>query len=187
MTGPDVVQVTYREIAERFGIGIEGARLKAKRRAAKGEWRIIPGNHPQDIVRVEMPANEFRAGPNKPPRTPPHAQNEGGATDPPQQEPQRRDTNDLEALVEVVSQLTAQSQAMTERLIEAERGRAEAERDTGIVRVEMKAIEAQLIAAQEKHVAALKALQERMAAETGQAQADLAAWKARPWWRRIAG
>jgi hypothetical protein len=48
-----VVTATYREIAYRFGIGIEGARIKTKRRAAKGLWRIIPGNHPQDIIRVE--------------------------------------------------------------------------------------------------------------------------------------
>ena len=40
------VSVTYREIAERFGIGVEGARLKAKRRAAKGLWRIVPGDAP---------------------------------------------------------------------------------------------------------------------------------------------
>jgi hypothetical protein len=64
------VSVTYREIAERFGIGIEGARLKAKRRSAKGLWRIVPGNHPQDVVRVEVPEDEW-ANPNVSRPTPP--------------------------------------------------------------------------------------------------------------------
>src|SRR3954470_17510928 len=99
------VTVTYREIAERFGIGIEGARLKAKRRAAKGLWRIVPGNHPQDIVRVEVPEDEW----SSPNALHPTAPGEGTPTTPPPQESQRRDTNDLEALVEIISQLTAQS------------------------------------------------------------------------------
>src|ERR687889_741962 len=67
------VSVTYREIAERFGIGIEGARIKAKRRAAKGQWLIIPGNHPQDIVRVEVPEEEW----NSPQPSPTHTPNDG--------------------------------------------------------------------------------------------------------------
>jgi hypothetical protein len=66
-----VVTATYREIADRFGIGIEGARIKTKRRAAKGLWRIIPGNHPQDIIRVEIPEEEW----NSPQRSPAHTPN----------------------------------------------------------------------------------------------------------------
>src|SRR5687768_8379531 len=73
------VSVTYREIAERFGIGIEGARLKAKRRSAKGLWRIVPGNHPQDVVRVEVPEDEW-ANPNVSRPATPH---EGAPTRPP--------------------------------------------------------------------------------------------------------
>lgn len=193
MAQADVVTVTYREIAERYAIGIEGARLKAKRRAAKGEWRVLPSNHPQDIVRIEVPAEEWgepvtvRGTPNKSPRTPPNVADALPPTDAPQQVPQHRDTNDLEALVEVVSQLTAQSQSLTERLIQAERGRAEADRDAAIARAEAKALEAQLAAAQDRYVEELRALQERMEAETGRAQAELADWKDRPWWRRLVG
>jgi len=207
----ELIQATYREIAERFGIGIEGARIKAKRRAAKGEWRLIPGNHPQDIVRVEMPAEEFRAGPHRAPRTPPNNQVEEGPTPAPQQDSQRKDTNDLEALVEVVSRLTAQSHSMTERLIEAERLRAEAQRDTAITQAEMKVLEERVAVLQEQHLAELKSVRERMATEAGQLnqlnqlieQAELreqdlrvrlgemedslALMRARPWWRRLVG
>ena len=181
------VSVTYREIAERFGIGVEGARLKAKRRAAKGLWRIVPGNHPQDIVRVEVPEDEW-VRPNDPhpmtsheglPTTPP--------TIPPPQGLQRRDTNDLEALVEIISQLTAQSKATTDQLIEAERSKAEAEKNTAIAQMAVQEMEKRLSAVQEQHLFELKALRERMEAETHRAKADLVEWKARPWWRRLAG
>ncbi|WP_247473317.1 hypothetical protein, partial [Bradyrhizobium sp. 182] len=33
----------------------------------------------------------------------------------------------------------------------------------------------------------LSALEKRAEAETAQARAELEAWKARPWWRRLAG
>ena len=177
------VSVTYREIAERFGIGIEGARIKAKRRAAKGLWRIIPGNHPQDVVRVEVPEDEW-ASPNAPRPTPP---NDGAQTLPPQQDTQRRDSNDLEALVELISQLHAQSTALTNRVVDAERGRAEAEKEAAIIRVSLEAAEARLAALQEQHLSELKAMRDLMAAEAEKVKGELADWKARPWWRRLAG
>ncbi len=177
------VSVTYREIADRFGIGIEGARIKAKRRAAKGQWRIIPGNHPQDIVRVEVPEDEW-ATPNVPRPTPP---NNGVPTSSPQQEPQRRDTNDLEPLVELISQLHAQSAALTNRVVDAERGRAEAEKEAAIIRVSLEAAEARLTALQEQHLSELKAVRDQMSAEAEKARGELADWRGRSWWRRLAG
>jgi hypothetical protein len=177
------VSVTYREIAERFGIGVEGARLKAKRRAAKGLWRIVPGNHPQDVVRVEVPEDEWTTR-NEPRPTAPY---EGTPTTPPPQEPQRRDTNDLEVLVEIISQLTAHSKAITDRLIEAERNKAEAEKSTAIAQMAVQEMEKRLTAVQEQHLSELKALRERMEAETQKAKVDFAEWRARPWWRRLAG
>src|SRR5215207_915004 len=140
------VSVTYREIAERFGIGVEGARLKAKRRAAKGLWRIVPGNHPQDVVRVEVPEEEWATPPNVPRPTPPH---DGAPSNPPQQDSQRREANDLEPLAEIISELTARSTALTDRLIEAERAKAEAERDTAIARAALDAAEARILALQD--------------------------------------
>jgi hypothetical protein len=177
------VTATYREIADRFGIGIEGARIKAKRRAAKGLWRIIPGNHPQDIIRVEIPEEEW----NSLQRSLPHYPNEGVPTLPPQQETERRDANDIDALVEIIPQLTAQLSTMTERLIEAEKGRAEAERDAAIVQATLASAEARLLTMQEQHLSELKGLRDRMEAETNKARSELVEWKARPWWRRLAG
>src|SRR4051794_16772558 len=161
------VSVTYREISERFGIGIEGARLKATRRAAKGLWRIVPGNHPQDIVRVEVPDEEW-VHPNAPRPTGPHeGEPPSTPTNRPPQEAQRRDTNNLEALVEIVSQLTAQSQAITDRLIQAECRKAEAEKDAAIAQTALQEAEKRFAAVQELHLSQLKAMQERMEVEQG--------------------
>ncbi|HWI04777.1 MAG TPA: hypothetical protein VNT52_13285 [Acidimicrobiales bacterium] len=186
MVDTPVVRVTYREIAERFGIGIEGARLKAKRRAAKGLWRIIPGNHPQDVVRVEMPEAEFAEGQDAPRRGAAHEPNEGTPTTPPQQGDQGRDTNDLVALVDVISQLSAQALAMTERLIAAERAKAIAEGETAIARAALEAIEARMRVLESENAASLETLRGRLEADAERARAELAAWRARPWWRRLA-
>ncbi|GEO18728.1 hypothetical protein [Microvirga aerophila] len=180
------VTVTYREIAERFGIGIEGARIKAKRRAAKGLWRIIPGNHPQDIIRVEIPEDEFTSS-QPAQRGATYNPNDGTPTTPPQQEEERRDANDIDALVELISQLTTQSAVMTDRLVDAEKGKAEAERDAAIARAALASAEARLTAMQEGYLSDLKELRDRMETESDRARSELAEWKARPWWRRLAG
>jgi hypothetical protein len=39
---------------------------------------------------------------------------------------------------------------------------------------------------QEQHLSELKELRDRMEAETNKARSELAEWKARPWWRRLA-
>lgn len=186
MTENRTVTVTYREIAERFGIGIEGARLKAKRRAAKGLWRIIPGNHPQDIIRVEIPEDEFASGQSIQ-RWAPNAADEDLPTSLPPPPPKHRDTKDLNALVEIIPHLTAQLAAMTDKLVDAERGKAEAERDAAIARAALESAESRLAALQEQHIAALKDVREQMEAEAATARSELAEWKARPWWRRLAG
>lgn len=55
----DLEQLTYRGLAERLGISADAARMKAKRKAKAGAWRIIPGNHPSDPVLVAVPAGEL--------------------------------------------------------------------------------------------------------------------------------
>lgn len=155
-----------------------------------------------------MPVDEFRLGPSKPLRTPPHERLEEEPTLAPQHELQRRDNNDLEALIEVVSQLTAQSRSMTERLIEAERLKSESQQDAAIAQAEVKAIEDRLVLVHEQHLAELKVVHERMATESEQmgktieeaaererelqvrlsaAENDLATMRARSWWRRLVG
>jgi F0F1-type ATP synthase membrane subunit b/b' len=76
---------------------------------------------------------------------------------------------------------------MTDRLVDAEKGRAEAERDAAIAQAALANAETQLSAMQEKHLSDLKELRDRMEAEADKARSDLAEWKARPWWRRWAG
>ncbi|WP_350373335.1 hypothetical protein [Methylobacterium oxalidis] len=72
----------------------------------------------------------------------------------------------------------------------AEQRQAEVDRLHGILTAtatQVPGIEERLASAQEGHLAELKALQERMERETNEARSELAAWRARPWWRRIAG
>ena len=45
--------LTYRDLAERLGITVNSARIKARRR----KWRVMPGNHPLDPARVEVPTD----------------------------------------------------------------------------------------------------------------------------------
>jgi hypothetical protein len=52
-------RLTYRELAEHLGISPDAARMKAKRKTKAGRWAIIPGNHPSDTVRVELPADDL--------------------------------------------------------------------------------------------------------------------------------
>jgi hypothetical protein len=61
-------RLSYRELAKRFSISPDAARIKGKRRAKTGEWRIIPGNHSSDRVLVEVPISDLTLSPE---RTPP--------------------------------------------------------------------------------------------------------------------
>lgn len=48
----DAVLLTYRDIAAAFGLkSADAARVKVKRKG----WRIVPGNHPNAAVQVEVP------------------------------------------------------------------------------------------------------------------------------------
>jgi hypothetical protein len=59
MLDPDTIRLTYRQLGERLGIKPHAARMKASRAVAKGRWRIVPGNHPNDSVTVELPAADL--------------------------------------------------------------------------------------------------------------------------------
>jgi hypothetical protein len=72
-------------------------------------------------------------------------------------------------------------------LIQAECRKAEAEKDAAIAQAALQEAEKRFAAVQEQHLSQLKAMQERMEVEVNKAQAALAEWKARPWWRWLAG
>lgn len=55
------LHLTYRELADRLGISPDAARMKVKRAVKSGRWRVIPGNHPSDPVRVELPVADIPA------------------------------------------------------------------------------------------------------------------------------
>ena len=55
----ETLSLTYRELAERLAISTDAARMKARRAVKTGRWRIIPGNHPNDPVRVELPVSDI--------------------------------------------------------------------------------------------------------------------------------
>jgi len=64
MTGStDTVRMTYRELAQHFGIGLDSARIKAQRHIKAGRWKLIPGNYPGALVVVELPAEYLKAAP----------------------------------------------------------------------------------------------------------------------------
>jgi DNA-binding Lrp family transcriptional regulator len=61
----DLEQLSYRDLAERLNISPDAARMKAKRKAKAGLWRIIPGNHPSERVMIELPATDLREAPKR--------------------------------------------------------------------------------------------------------------------------
>jgi hypothetical protein len=58
----DTVRLTYRELAERLGIEPDSARIKARRLAKSGRWKLIPGNHPGAASTVEVPVADLVRG-----------------------------------------------------------------------------------------------------------------------------
>jgi hypothetical protein len=168
-------RLTYRELAEHFGISADAARMKAKRKAKAGRWAIIPGNHPSDTVRVELPAvdlDERVGGERKPVR---------GERSPRTPEPERTNGNP-ERLLTALEQIMP----MTEQLLTANR-----EAQTRIAD-----LTDQLLASQNAHaadraeLAAAEMREMGTKAELERALEDLAALERlvsrlrRPWWRR---
>lgn len=56
----ETVRMTYRQIAEHFGIGLDSARIKAQRHIRAGRWKLIPGNYPGALVVVELPVESLK-------------------------------------------------------------------------------------------------------------------------------
>jgi hypothetical protein len=66
----DTIRLTYRELAERLGIEPDSARIKARRLAKSGRWKLIPDNHSGAASTVEVPVADL-VSEGAPGRTPP--------------------------------------------------------------------------------------------------------------------
>lgn len=104
MDANDHERLSYRALAERLAISPDAARMKAKRKA----WRIIPGNHPNDPVMVEVPLTALSE------RVPREQRNRTATRTSPPERP-NNDGRILAALSEAVS-LLGPAQEQIERL-----------------------------------------------------------------------
>jgi len=161
----ELAKLSYRDLADRLGISADAARMKAKRKAKAGLWRIIPGNHPSDKVMVELPAADLaeRVGGERTERVGP------------ERSPRAADPEQGNGLAEhFLSQLAAAQeriQALTDQLIEA---KAAHQRD------------AMDLAATEAREMGTKGELERALADLAALQRQLAHHN-RPLWRKALG
>ncbi|AMU96691.1 hypothetical protein AOA14_20025 (plasmid) [Sphingopyxis terrae subsp. terrae NBRC 15098] len=156
---PEWSRFTYKELATALGVSADAARMKAKRKAKKGDWQIIPGNHPSDKVTVLIPENDQelvgeRVGGDEPE----HPERKKGRT----REPER----DGE-LFTLYTEAQKRIQALTDQLLEAQADRV-------------------ALAASEAREMALAAEIEALQRQLDRAHADIA-FHRRTWWQKLTG
>ena len=154
---PELLHLTYKELAERIGVSVDAARMKAKREAKKGNWQIIPGNHPSDKVTVIIPDSDLntqgeRVGTDEPERYG-YAK---GRTPKPEHD---------ETLFTLYTDAQARIQALTDQLLEAQNDRIE-------------------LAASTMREMSLAAEIEALQGQLNRALADVA-YHRRTWWQRL--
>ena len=198
------VVVTLRQIAEAHGIGVEAARTKAKRRANKGQWKILEGNHPSDPIRVSMPLEDLQGSSA--------TSNDGPPSDlmadtPSQGSPvtlQHGSSVTLEMMADMLRAMTDRVAEMTDCAMESAKAQAEAEKEAALAQTKLGHLQDQMAAAEKAHESEVHRLQALAASEAERARRelmDLVADRdglaeklvkaeeqaARPWWRRLAG
>ncbi len=160
----ETLQLGYRELAERLGISPDAARMKAKRKAKTGLWRIIPGNHPSDRVMVELPAHDL----NEPERV----RGKQTRTIPPEHTPPTRTGEQVNASALAVLQTAHQRIVeLTEQLLTEK----DSHQQTAIT-----------LAQAEMREMSLAAEIERLETMARDLQAELA-HERRTWWQKITG
>lgn len=158
----DLTKLSYRDLADRLGISADAARMKAKRKAKVGLWRIIPGNHPSDKVMVELPAADLseRVGGE-------HAERVI-----PERSPRTHSPEQANGLAEhFLAQLAAAQErieALTDQLVEAKEAHKRDAMD---------------LAATEAREMGTKAELERALADIADLKQEVTSLT-RPWWRR---
>ncbi len=160
-----ILSLTYAELAERLGISVDGARMKAKRAG----WPKVKGN--DGTMRVTVDVGEL-AAPERSPNV-----RLAFAEQPNEQAVEQIRT--LEAMIVLLKEQVASAQEQigkAEMLANTERTRAEQERE------KVADLTAQLCRA----TADAMALHADMMSIQRAYQADLAE-RQRPWWKRLAG
>ncbi len=112
----DLEQLSYRDLAERLNISPDAARMKAKRKAKAGMWRIIPGNHPSERVLIELPATDLNGTPERVGGE--QVQRVGGEHSPRTQDPERGNTL-AEQLLARLGEAQDRIQHLTDQLVDA--------------------------------------------------------------------
>ena len=156
---PELLHLTYKELAERLGISTDAARMKAKREAKKGRWQIIAGNHPSDKVTVIIPDSDLNAkGERVSTDAPEHLERTKGRTPKPEQD---------EKLFTLYTEAQQRIQTLTDQLLEAQNDRIE-------------------LAASTMREMALASEIDALQAQLNRALADVA-YNRRTWWQKLTG
>ena len=154
---PELVHLTYKQLADRLGISTDAARMKAKREAKKGRWQIIAGNHPSDKVTVLIPDSDLNAKPERVSTDAPERYDyTKGRTHKPEQD---------ERLFTLYTEAQQRIQTLTDQLLEAQNDRIE-------------------LAASNMREMALAGEIEALQAQLNRALADIA-YQRRTWWQRL--
>ena len=154
---PELLHLTYKQLAERIGVSVDAARMKAKREAKKGRWQIIAGNHPSDKVTVIIPESDLNAKPERVGTyAPEHIGYTKGRTPKPEQD---------DKLFTLYTEAQQRIQTLTDQLLEAQNDRIE-------------------LAASTMREMALAGEIAALQAQLDRALADIAHQR-RTWWQRL--
>lgn len=156
---PELLHLTYKQLADRIGVSVDAARMKAKREAKKGRWQIIAGNHPSDKVTVIIPESDLNAKPERVSTDAPERPDSlKGRTPKPEQD---------ERLFTLYAEAQQRIQTLTDQLLEAQNDRIE-------------------LAASTMREMALAAEIDALQAQLNRALADIA-YQRRTLWQRLTG
>ena len=156
---PELLHLTYKQLAERIGVSVDAARMKAKREAKKGRWQIIAGNHPSDKVTVIIPDSDLNA---KGERVSTDAPERHGYTKGRTPKPEHN-----EKLFTLYTEAQERIQALTDQLLEAQNDRIE-------------------LAASTMREMALAGEIDALQSQLNRALADVA-YNRRTWWQKLTG
>jgi len=195
--------LTYAAAADTLGMSVEGLRQRARRE----HWRRQIGNDGKAIVLVPGDATRRPAEPpaGDQPNTPPATRRSPPAPPAGEVESLQQRVAELRADLEReraerhgerdrADRVTAELADAARRLAEivddvktAERGRGEAEQRAALAEAGRLADRAAADARVDQIRAELQAIVDRQTLAAEQANTDLQAYKARSWWRRLAG